>query len=74
MHIDKWHRQLKLFAWQHKRSLVLSAMFAAALVLSFLLFAPAVSATLSLFQWPREFWYVVIAGFFVCVVVVMVSD
>lgn len=74
MHIDKWHRRLKLLAWQHRRSLVLTAMFAAALVLSLLLFAPAALSMFSLPQWPPESWYVVIAGFFICVVVVMVND
>ncbi|HEX4911878.1 MAG TPA: hypothetical protein VFV64_14060 [Permianibacter sp.] len=74
MHIDKWHRQLKLFAWQHKRSLILTAMFALAVVLSAFLVAPAVWPVFALPQWPPEFWYVAIAGFFICVVVVLVND
>lgn len=74
MHIDKCHRQLKLFAWQHKRSLILTAMFAVALALSLLLFTPAALPMFALPQWPPEFWYVAIAGFFICVVVVLIND
>lgn len=74
MHINKWHRHLKLFAWQHKRSLILAAMFVVAGVLSAFLLAPAAAPMLSLSQWPPELWYVVIAGFFICVVVVMLND
>lgn len=74
MHLDKWHRQLKLFAWQHKRSLILTVMFAVALALSCLLFAPAALPVLALPQWPPEFWYVAVVGFFICVVVVLLND
>ena len=74
MHIDKWHRHVKLFVWQHKRSVVLTAMFVAALVLNIFLSTPAASSTLSLVQWLQAFCYVAIAGFFICVVVVVVND
>ena len=74
MHIDKWHRRLKLFAWQHKRSLILTAMFVVAFVFSAFLVAPAALPMLSLSQWPPELWYAAIAGFFICVVVVSVND
>ena len=74
MQINKWHRHLKLFAWQHRRSLMLTAMFVVALLLSVLLFAPAALPILSLLQWPTELWYLIGAGFLVCVVVVLVLD
>lgn len=74
MHIDKWHRHVKLFVWQHKRSMVLTAMFVAALVLNIILSMPAASSTLSLIQWPLEFWLLATVGFFICVAVVVVND
>ena len=74
MHITKWHRHLKLFAWQHRRSLMLTAMFVIALLLSVLLFAPATLPIFSLPQWPPELWYLIGAGFLVCVVLILVLD
>lgn len=74
MHITKWHRHLKLFAWQHRRSLMLTAMFFIALLLSVLLFAPMALPLFSLSQWPPAMWYVIGAGFLVCVVLVLVLD
>lgn len=53
---------------------MLTAMFVIALLLSVLLFAPATLPIFSLPQWPPELWYLIGAGFLVCVVTVLILD